>query len=409
MANNAIGGTRNPRCQTAEVRRLTQLALTLACIGPAAIGPRSVEAQVSADMSLEPAVDRVECAAQLSIEEQAGQTLVGLISNSSQVADVKMMLGNRQLSGIAPVGDFVAEANVGVDFFRQLTADLASSDVPGLFASDEEGGPVQRFDELIWPLPSARRQVESMTLAEVSQMYSDYGAGLAAFDVSMAFAPVVDVGDGPAIGSRSYGSDPDVVIEYAGAAIAGYLDAGVTPVLKHFPGHGRASADTHDGAATTPPLDELRATDLAPYEAMLSDDVGVMVGHLDVPGLTDGRPASLSRAAINGLLRTELGFDGLVVSDALGMGAIRQVATGPDAAVLFLQAGGDLALVDAVDASDAHAAIVAAVTSGRLEPFRLHQAVTHVLRVKDVEGDCATPWGLIATASVRGALLARSV
>ena len=353
-----------------------------------------------------PGSERIECAGELSIEEQAGQTLLVLVSTPEQLDAMSDPFSAGRIGGIAPLGDLVSAADVGPGSFRRITAGLDASDVPGLFASDEEGGPVQRFRELLGPIPSARTQARTMSVEEVESMYADYGNRLADSDISMAFAPVVDVGGGPAIGTRSYGDDPAVVIEYAGAAIDGYLAAGITPVLKHFPGHGRASADTHDGAATTPPLDELRQLDLVPYQALLTDDVAVMVGHLDVPGLTGGEPASLSYEAITGLLRAELGFDGLVVSDALGMGAIRQVATGPEAAVLFLQAGGDLALVDAVDVVGAHAAVLSAVGTGWLEPLRLHQAATRVLRTKDLNGECTAPWALVARASVRGTLLA---
>lgn len=383
------------------------MAVAVALVGAAATaGTGAAEAHVTPPPG-EPTAERIECAAWMSTEDQVAQTLLALVSTPAQLGDITELFGQRRIGGIAPLGDLITSADWDEGSFGEATASLDRFDVPGLFASDEEGGSVQRFRDALGPIPSARQQVETMSPAEVEAMYASYGAELATFGVSMAFAPVVDIGGGPAIGNRSYGDDPAVVIEFAGAAIAGYLSAGITPVLKHFPGHGRASADTHNGAATTPPIDELRSSDLLPYEALLSDDIAIMVGHLDVPGLTDGAPASLSSDAITGVLRRELGFAGLVISDALGMGAIRQLATGPEAAVMFLQAGGDLALIDAVDAVDAHAAIVAAVASGRLEPFRLHQAVTQVLRVKHVAGDCATPWGLIATASSRGALLSR--
>lgn len=306
------------------------------------------------------------------------------------------------MAGFAPVGDFVDGVSMTV------MSHMATLEVPGLFASDEEGGVVQRFRNVIAPLDSARVQAETLSPAEVTENYRNYGNALESYGVTMAFAPVVDVEGGPAIGSRSYSDDPAVVIEYAGAVIDGYLQAGITPVLKHFPGHGRASADSHDGVATTPPLEQLRTLDLLPYEALLSDDVGVMVGHLNVPGFTDGLPASLSPAAIDGLLRGEMGFDGLVVSDALGMGAIRQVATPEEAIVMFLRAGGDLGLVDLSDVEASRTAVVSAVESGQLEALRLHEAVNRVLRIKSVLGlDCTVPLTLQAHAALRGALLAR--
>ncbi len=349
---------------------------------------------------------RVDCAALLDRADLAGQVTLGLVSDPADLGPQALDLS---VSGFAPVGAFVDSLS-STDSATGFISGLASGNPPPIVASDEEGGTVQRFRALVGDLPSARRQVEMYTPARLTELFGAYGTSIKELGVTMAFAPVVDVEGGPAIGSRSYSDDPAVVIKYAGAVIDGYLEAGITPVLKHFPGHGRASADSHDGAATTPPLDELRQRDLLPYEALLSDDVGVMVGHLAVPGLTDGMPASLSPAAINGLLRGEFEFDGLVVSDALGMGAVRQVATPEEAIVMFLRAGGDLALVDWADVDASRSAVVAAVQSGRLEELRLQQAVNRVLRVKGVLGrDCSIPWKLRADAAARGALLAHFV
>ena len=158
--------------------------------------------------------------------------------------------------------------------------------------------------------------------------------------ITIDFAPVVDVTDAPddtVIGDRSFSSDPAVVTAYAGAYARGLRDAGLLPVLKHFPGHGHGSGDSHTGGVTTPPLDQLQNDDLVPYRTLVSAaPVGVMVGHLQVPGLTGDQPASLSRAAVQ-LLRTGTGykapaFDGPVFSDDLSsMAAINEHYTVPDA------------------------------------------------------------------------------
>lgn len=151
------------------------------------------------------------------------------------------------------------------------------------------------------------------------------------------------------IGDRSFGSDPAVVTEYAGAYARGLRDAGVLPVLKHFPGHGHASGDSHTGGVTTPPLDVLMGDDLVPYRTLTGQaPVAVMVGHMQVPGLTGSDPASLSPAAYN-LLRSGgyggPGFGGLVYTDDLSsMGAINQRYGVADAVLRALQAGADNAL-----------------------------------------------------------------
>lgn len=340
--------------------------------GVVALATPSVAARTGSSAVPAPCVE-------LSDEVLAGQVLLALVDAPSEAS---ALVREGAVAGMAPSG------RVSASEAAELV-DLRAADVPYgvLVAADEEGGRVQRFADVVGALPSAAEMARTMTPDEVEAMFADHGRKLRAAGVDVAFAPVVDVGAGPAIGDRSFGDDPAVVTAYGAAVVEGYQAAGVMPVLKHFPGHGRASADTHDGAAGVPPLDELRAVDLVPFEALVDGDgpLGVMVGHLEVPGLTDGVPASLSSAAIDGLLRGELGFEGLVVSDALGMGAIAQRYSGGDAAVRFLVAGGDLAIVSVADAPAARSAIVAALQDGRLDRARLQASVDRVMAAKHLD------------------------
>ncbi|PRC46545.1 beta-glucosidase, partial [Mycobacterium sp. ITM-2017-0098] len=170
--------------------------------------------------------------------------------------------------------------------------------------------------------------------------------------ITVDFAPVVDVtdaADDTVIGDRSFGADPATVTDYAGAYARGLRDAGLLPVLKHFPGHGNASGDSHAGAVTTPPIDALQANDLIPYQTLTTQGpVGVMVGHMQVPGLTGNEPASLSPAAYALLRSGGYGgppFGGLVFTDDLsGMQAISDRFGPADAVLRSLQAGADVAL-----------------------------------------------------------------
>jgi len=164
------------------------------------------------------------------------------------------------------------------------------------------------------------------------------------------FGPVLDVGSAPGIESRSFGSDPEVVATYGRAVAEGLIEADVMPVFKHFPGHGRATADSHLELPSTPPLAELRTLDLLPYAELLGDPVlgqkaSVMVAHLSVPGLSEDVPTSLSPETVNGLLRTEFGFGGIVFTDALNMGAIVDTYGRLEALELALQAGADIAIL----------------------------------------------------------------
>jgi beta-N-acetylhexosaminidase len=212
---------------------------------------------------------------------------------------------------------------------------------------------VSRLSSLIGPAPSARVLARTRTAEEVYTMAADRGHKMRNLGITIDFAPVADVSDAAddtVIGDRSFGSDPAMVTEYARAYARGLRDAGLLPVLKHFPGHGHGSGDSHTGEVTTPPLDELKRDDLVPYRTLLSEaPVGVMIGHLQVPGLTGNQPTSLSPATVQ-LLRGGSGyggppFDGPVFSDDLySMAAISQRYGIAEAVLRSLQAGTDTAL-----------------------------------------------------------------
>lgn len=274
----------------------------------------------------------------------------------------------------------------------------AVSRIPLSVAVDDEGGRVQRLDMLDGELPSARTMAKQSP-AQVKELALARGRQLAARGVTINFGPVVDVGNQPAnsvIGDRSFSQDPKVAAEYADAFAEGQRDAGIFTVLKHFPGHGRATGDSHKGRVTTPPLDELRSDDLLPYTALLGAggplglDVGkgrtgVMVGHLDVPGLTTDLPTSLTPATY-ALLRGEFHFDGVVYTDDLGaMKAVTATFDVPEAAETALSAGADVALwsgggriTPVLDRLDE------ALITGRLDSAANDKAVARILRAKGV-------------------------
>jgi beta-N-acetylhexosaminidase len=273
---------------------------------------------------------------------------------------------------------------------EQLLAMKGAGAVPLLLATDEEGGGVQRFKRL-GALPTPADVPATMSTEAAESMVAEHAARLAAVGIDVVFAPVVDVmpvdGGGP-IGVRAFSDDPDVVSAYADAYVAGWESGGIVPVLKHFPGHGDASGDTHKVFASTPPLDELRTRDLLPYADLSRTGAGVMVGHLDVPGLTPPDvPASLSSEAITDLLRGEYGYSrALVFTDALGMSAIAQRHTIPQAAELSIEAGADVAIFTATDQTPAVIdQLVAAVGAGRLSEERVADALGRVLAAKGLD------------------------
>lgn len=272
----------------------------------------------------------------------------------------------------------------------RLAAVRGAAALPVAVGVDEEGGRVQRVDTLDGDLPSARTMATTMTVDEVRALARGRGAALHARGVTVDFAPVLDVttqADDEVIGDRSFGSDPAVVSRYAAAFASGLADGGVLPVVKHFPGHGRASGDSHVSVVSTPPLADLRAVDLVPYRTLLgSVPVGVMVGHMVVPGLTGDLPATLSPATYR-LLRDELSFDDVVVTDDLGgMRAVSGRYPLPRAVLTALTAGADVALWSTGEQylGEVLDVLEGALASGELPPARVVEALTRVLHAKDV-------------------------
>ncbi|WCO68997.1 glycoside hydrolase family 3 N-terminal domain-containing protein [Iamia majanohamensis] len=286
---------------------------------------------------------------------------------------------------------------VGGDDTTLLTsgalATLRDGSPTGLFvAVDEEGGRVQRIEGIDGDVPSAREQAATTSPDEVRALAQRRAQVMADLGVTMDLAPVVDVSDqddDTVIGDRSWSDDPAAVVTYAGAYADGLLAEGVAPVLKHFPGHGQASGDSHEGAVTTPPLADLRSRDLVPYEQLLprlGGSAAVMLGHLDVPGLTeDGTPSSLSPATV-ALLRQDYGFDGVVMTDDLaGMEAVTARLGTEEAAVAALAAGVDVVLLAGTDVGSLLDRLEQAVAAGGLDEAAVDASVVRTLRLKGLD------------------------
>lgn len=303
-------------------------------------------------------------------------------------ADARAIVESEQIGGIF-IGSWTDESMLANG---EVTQVADASAVPLMVTIDEEGGRVSRIDQLYGPDPSAREVARTMTPEQTYRMALDRGRQLVRLGVTVNFAPDVDVSSQPddsVIGDRSFSDDPQVVTEFADAYARGLRDAGILPVLKHFPGHGSASGDSHTGAVTTPPLDQLQDSDLVPFRNLVDTGVGVMLGHLSVPGLTqDGLPASLSPQAVS-LLRDGSGygapaFTGPIFTDDLsGMKAITDRYDIAEAVEQALTSGVTVALwltTDDVPRVLDH--LEEAVASGRLPASQVDRSVLTVARAK---------------------------
>jgi beta-N-acetylhexosaminidase len=265
----------------------------------------------------------------------------------------------------------------------ELTAALRAEQPRLLISIDEEGGDVTRLEwerGSSYPGNAALGVVDDPALTEL--VASAIAGDLARAGIDLNLAPVADVNSNPrnpVIGVRSFGADPELAARHVRAFVAGTQRHGVAACAKHFPGHGDTSADSH---RELPVAGGSLEDALVPFHAAVDAGVrAVMVGHLLLPGL-DSVPATISPAIVSGLLREELGFQGLVVTDALEMAAISETVGVEEAAVRTLIAGADSIGLghdlheQAVES--VHAAIVAAVRAGRLEEERLAEAAGRV-------------------------------
>ncbi|HEY7146354.1 MAG TPA: glycoside hydrolase family 3 N-terminal domain-containing protein [Streptosporangiaceae bacterium] len=292
------------------------------------------------------------------------------------------------LAGVTLFGPNIS----GTGQLAALAGRLRAAGTEPVIAIDEEGGDVTRIAHRkgsSYPGNAALGAVDDVTLTEA--VYRALGADLAALGINVDLAPSADVNtaaDNPVIGTRSFGSDTALVARHAAAAVRGLQAAGVAACAKHFPGHGSTRSDTHHAVALVEgTLADVIRRDLPPFEAAIAAGVrAVMPGHLRVPELTGDLPASLSAAALTGLLRGDLGFTGVIVSDALEMRAVSRPAGIPEAAVLAVAAGTDVLCFgrdqDELTYLAVRDALVTAVADGRLPGRRLEEAAARVAELR---------------------------
>ncbi|MEE2568141.1 glycoside hydrolase family 3 N-terminal domain-containing protein [Pseudarthrobacter sp. J64] len=332
----------------------------------------------------------------MTVEQKAGQVLVPFYSGADPAAQADT-IRRLHLAGSIVMGDNVpqaAEGSADPAAMARSTAVLQEAvgadgrTWPGIVAVDQEGGPVARLRAPLTEWPAAMAYGAAGDPAMARDAGRAMGAELAGLGFTMNFAPDADVTIGPqdpVIRSRSFSDDPDAVAAHAVAMSAGLVDAGVLPAVKHFPGHGSVTVDSHVGLPVQGAgLAELEARDWKPFRAAVAAGLPmVMTGHIDVPALEPGIPASLSKATY-GHLRS-LGFKGVVVTDALNMGAIGQNYAVGEESVKALAAGADLLLMPP-DVEAAHSAIVTAVGNGSLPEDRLNEAAARVITLMAWQG-----------------------
>ncbi|WP_162452333.1 glycoside hydrolase family 3 protein [Phytoactinopolyspora mesophila] len=349
----------------------------------------------------------------MTLEEKIAQLFVLRVHGATaDTAEPESVERNRAAYGVSNAAELIATYQPGgIIYFRdsgnvhnpvqiaklsndiqQAALDRPSNQIPLLIATDQEGGRVARMSPPATWFPSAHT-VASAGADSARRVAAIMGRELRAMGIRQNYAPVADVNvnpENPVIGERSFASDPDTAAVLVRSQVHGFQDSGVIPTVKHFPGHGDTSVDTHTGQAViTHSRERWEQLDLPPFKAALEAGVDVvMTGHLIFPELDPARSiATTSYPIVTGLLRHELGFDGVVVTDGLGMSAARMAHDITEAPLRALQAGVDQLLTPADDSFPvAIKTIRRAVEDGELSAERIDESVERIMRLKRKAG-----------------------
>jgi beta-N-acetylhexosaminidase len=362
----------------------------------------------------------------MTLEEKVGQLFVlQVYGKTADTADPADVAKNRLLYGLDNAQQLIAKYRPGGIIYYsvdppnvtdpaqvarlsngiQRAAMSTRVPIPALIATDQEQGPVvSRIPAPFTQFPGSqalaagRQATDAFTTSQIT------GRELRAIGINQNYAPDADVNVNPAnpvIGVRSFGSDPNLVARFVGAEVDGYQAANVIPTAKHFPGHGDTDTDSHTGVPIiNHTREEWERLDLPPFREAIKRGVdSIMTAHIIVPALDPSEdPATLSRPILTGILRDQLRYDGVVVTDALGMEGVRDKYGDDRVPVLALQAGVDQLLKPPTDAAGngmfqlQFDSVLAAVRSGELSESRIDQSVYRILRLKKKHGLFTNPF-----------------
>lgn len=327
--------------------------------------------------------------ANLSLEEKVGQVFM-FGFHGTQASDAAYAISDLKAGGIIyfarNVGT-VAETNALSESLQTMAKDAGLP--PLLIAADQEGGLVSRLTKGLPGMPGAMGLGAAGDPCLAQKVSAAIGLQLRAAGINMNLAPVLDVNNNalnPVIGVRSFGEDPGKVAELGKAAISGYLSSGVCPVGKHFPGHGNTSVDSHiDLPVTDEPLESMERIELRPYRAAMQAGLpAIMTAHIVFRALDPANPATMSAAVLQGLLRTRMGFKGLILTDCMEMQAVSRSPGTVQASVQAFKAGADVILISHTRELqvEAYKALLDAVRTGEIPVEQLNASVERILAAK---------------------------
>ncbi|QHW32486.1 beta-N-acetylhexosaminidase [Paenibacillus rhizovicinus] len=324
----------------------------------------------------------------MTLDEKLGEMIIAGLDGTAGSEQTKAMIQQKHIGGFIFYKQNVTTPAGVAAFVNQLKAWNKGNPSPLLISVDQEGGRVARLPGLL-KIPAARVIGDTGDKTYAASIGSALGQASKLMGFNVDFAPVLDINSNPknpVIGDRSFGTTSKRVADMGLAAMEAIRKQGVIPVVKHFPGHGDTSVDSHlELPVVNKTLAQLKAFEWIPFKAAVKDGVDmVMVAHILFPKIDKNVPASLSKTIITDQLRGELGFKGVVITDDMTMGAIANHFGLAQAAVTSVKAGSDIILLahGYEDATTVLAALKQSVQKGELTESRINESVTRILTLK---------------------------
>lgn len=325
----------------------------------------------------------------MSLEEKVGQLVIVGINGYENNANSSQLMKNYHVGGFILFKHNVKDANQMLSLINSLKETNSVNKIPLFMAVDEEGGRVSRMPDELMKIPASQRIGELNNSGLSYQLGSIIGEELTSFGLNMNFAPVLDVNsnpENPVIGDRAFGNEPSLVRDLGVQTMKGFQSQNIISVVKHFPGHGDTSVDSHIKLPTVNhDIARLKSLELVPFVAAIENNVdAIMTAHILLPKIDPDNPASFSPKIISELLRRDLKFDGVVITDDITMGAVINNYDIGEVAVKSIKAGSDIVLVcyDYPKQEAVVNAIEKAAESGDISMERIEQSVYKVLTLK---------------------------
>lgn len=324
----------------------------------------------------------------MTMEEKVGQLFIVAFQGKGVNNEIKELIEKYKVSGVILFSGNISDKENTKYLIKELKTINEKNNPPLFISVDEEGGRVTRMPSDIEKTPASSVVGKKNDVNFAREVGTTIGKNLNLLGYNMNFAPVLDIFSNPkntVIGDRAFGSDVDTVVKMANSEIKGFEENNIIAVPKHFPGHGDTEVDSHVGLPiVNKSLDELKAFELKPFESAINNGIeAIMVSHIILSKIDKENPATLSKDVIN-ILKDDLTFDGVIVSDDMTMGAITSNYNLPDAVVKSINAGMDLVLVcnGIENQVNSIKKVKESISSGVIKEERLNDAVRKILRLK---------------------------